>query len=159
MSLRSAFSGLVGRFHSDIHTLTHKRDDRRIRLGDRLVALDRIAGTTFLGCVMVLALSLLSQTVGPLTVPGAIADSEDGTTAAAPKPDLNASDARVATAPLTSTDARRLQAKLKGLGFDPGPIDGMAGRRTLDALNRYRETRQLSRASHIDHASVADLLD
>jgi len=31
-----------------------------------------------------------------------------------------------------------IQGRLKNLGFDPGPIDGIAGSRTYEALNRYQ---------------------
>ena len=36
-----------------------------------------------------------------------------------------------------------IQAKLKGTGFDPGPIDGLMGRQTLDAIRRFQQQHQL----------------
>jgi len=35
----------------------------------------------------------------------------------------------------------------------------MAGRRTLEALNRYRLAQHLDRASWVDRTTAADLLD
>ena len=37
-----------------------------------------------------------------------------------------------------------VQTRLKESGFDPGPIDGLAGKRTLAALNAYRESVRLN---------------
>lgn len=36
-----------------------------------------------------------------------------------------------------------IQAKLKGTGFDPGPIDGLMGRMTLDAIRRFQQQHYL----------------
>ena len=65
----------------------------------------------------------------------------------------------VAAGPLTAVDLRKLQSKLEGLGFEPGIVDGIAGGRTLDALNRYREARMLKRVYEIEYATVGGLLD
>ena len=34
-----------------------------------------------------------------------------------------------------------MQKRLAGFGFNPGPIDGVAGRKTEEATQRYLETR------------------
>lgn len=60
---------------------------------------------------------------------------------------------------LSEADIRILQAKLTALGYEPGAIDGVAGGRTLDALNQYRESKRLGRAYKIHYSTVADLLD
>ncbi|MGH7784297.1 MAG: hypothetical protein ACREO5_10710, partial [Candidatus Binatia bacterium] len=39
---------------------------------------------------------------------------------------------------LTADDIRRIQARLRDVGLDPGPIDGIAGARTKTAFNRFR---------------------
>jgi lysozyme family protein len=67
--------------------------------------------------------------------------------------------AEAAARPLTRSDIKMLQGRLWSLGFDPGTIDGIAGRRTLAALNRYRAGKSLDRVAHIDRAAVADLLN
>lgn len=61
--------------------------------------------------------------------------------------------------PLSEADVRLLQAKLAALGYAPGYVDGVAGGRTLDALNLYRESKHLERAFSIRYSTVADLLD
>ncbi len=50
---------------------------------------------------------------------------------------------RLETNELSPSDVRMVQARLKENGFDPGPIDGIAGKRTLAALNAYRQSVRL----------------
>ena len=40
-------------------------------------------------------------------------------------------------------DWASVQTRLRGLGFDPGPIDGIRGRRTMRAVKRFQESRGL----------------
>jgi uncharacterized protein (TIGR02594 family) len=40
-------------------------------------------------------------------------------------------------------DIRAVQKRLKTLGFDPGPIDGILGRRTIDAVAAFQEKEEL----------------
>lgn len=141
-------------FDTDIHTLIHRGPDRRVSFGDRLAALDRIAGTILVAAAMILLVWSVSIAAGTglLRISSATADSADPAvdypqTAAAP------------TGHLKWSEIRDLQVKLANLGFNPGRIDGIAGRRTLGALNRYRAAQHLDRASFVDRATVADLLD
>jgi Putative peptidoglycan binding domain len=46
------------------------------------------------------------------------------------------------TRPLSNDEVRETQAWLKAFGFDPGPLDGFAGSRTMAAVKRYQATRQ-----------------
>lgn len=62
-------------------------------------------------------------------------------------------------APLGTDDIRHLQTRLQELGFSPGKIDGIAGARTLDALNAYRGSRLLEPVTAVDYDSAADLLN
>ncbi len=39
-------------------------------------------------------------------------------------------------------DIQQIQGRLKKAGFDPGPMDGILGARTMKALRRYLATRQ-----------------
>lgn len=48
------------------------------------------------------------------------------------------------TRPLDRKAIRRLQAGLARLGFRPGPVDGIAGRRTAAAVKRYRAAHRLA---------------
>jgi putative peptidoglycan binding protein len=43
--------------------------------------------------------------------------------------------------PLTRPEIREVQKRLRGFGFDPGPVDGVAGRQTEIATQRYLEAR------------------
>lgn len=115
-----------------------------------MVAADRIAGTTVIGCAAVLSLWLVSQAIPMWSdSPGAMAGSALEAPHGAP----------VAAGPLTVAELRTLQSKLDGLGFKPGVVDGIAGGRTLDALNRYRASRMLKQVSEIEYATVGGLLD
>ena len=38
-----------------------------------------------------------------------------------------------------SPGVRDIQAKLRERGFDPGPVDGLLGRRTCDAVKAYQK--------------------
>jgi len=55
---------------------------------------------------------------------------------------------------LSPSDVRVIQTELKRAGFDPGPIDGIAGKRTLSALNRYRQTLHLAPARIVSRESI-----
>ena len=115
-----------------------------------MVAADRIAGTTVIGRAAVLSLWLVSQAIpmwsdSPSTMAGNALKAPRG--------------ALVAAGPLTVAELRTLQSKLDGLGFKPGVVDGIAGGRTLDALNRYRASRMLKQVSEIEYATVGGLLD
>ncbi|HEX6121161.1 MAG TPA: peptidoglycan-binding domain-containing protein [Dongiaceae bacterium] len=59
---------------------------------------------------------------------------------------------------LPSADVRSIQTRLKDKGFNPGPIDGIAGKRTLSALNRYRQSIHLPPAQAVSRDSAAALL-
>ena len=115
-----------------------------------MVAADRMAGTTVIGCAAVLSLWLVSQAI-PMWWDRPTASA--GSALGAPRGTF------VAAGPLTVAELRTLQSKLDGLGFKPGVVDGIAGGRTLDALNRYRASRMLKRVSEIEYATVGGLLN
>ncbi|WP_084154687.1 peptidoglycan-binding domain-containing protein [Polycyclovorans algicola] len=52
---------------------------------------------------------------------------------------------------------QRVQQALKSQGFDPGPIDGILGRRTLSALNDFQRSRGLPVDSYLNVESVQAL--
>lgn len=124
--------------------------DGYVGFKNSVVAADRIAGTTVIGCAALLSLWLVSEAIqpwpdGPSAKPRSALEAPGGTF--------------IAAGPLTAVDLRKLQSKLEGLGFEPGIVDGIAGGRTLDALNRYREARMLKQAFEIEYATVGGLLD
>ena len=59
---------------------------------------------------------------------------------------------------LGPADVRTIQTELKGKGFSPGPIDGIAGQRTLSALNRYRQSIHLPPVKTLTRAVAGSLL-
>lgn len=58
---------------------------------------------------------------------------------------------------LNRDEVRELQTKLRGFGFNPGPVDGAAGPMTLAAATRYREDRGLGQGEVIDRNLLEDL--
>ena len=151
MISRSTFSGDTRQVETDVDVLTLGHNHRRTAFKDQMVAIDRMAGTTVLACVAVLSISFVSQAIQMrwLDAPGVTANSAN----AAFVSEL------VAGEPMTAAAVRQLQSKLQVLGFDPGVIDGIRGGRTLDALNHYRETKNLPRVSQIEYETAVGLLD
>jgi hypothetical protein len=60
---------------------------------------------------------------------------------------------------LGADDLRAIQSQLKQKGFNPGPIDGKEGKRTLAALNRYRQSLHLPHVQAINRDTIAGLLE
>lgn len=54
-------------------------------------------------------------------------------------------------------DWKRIQITLKQLGFDPGPIDGIRGRRTIAALKAFQASRQIPATGLVDGSTFAAL--
>jgi N-acetylmuramidase-like protein/putative peptidoglycan binding protein len=76
----------------------------------------------------------------------------------------NQYDARLAAAYAKATvvvpdlDLRTAQAALAYLGIDPGPIDGLRGRRTRSALIDFQQSRALPPSGDLDEVTNAALL-
>jgi hypothetical protein len=64
---------------------------------------------------------------------------------------------RLETNELSRSDVRMVQTRLRESGFDPGPIDGVAGKRTLAALNAYRQSVSLSPALIVSRETIGAL--
>ena len=119
-------------------------------LSQRALALDRIAGSLFLVCLMAASLWVADRT-GLLPI---VAESAQAATSGPA-----ALDPALAARPLTSAEVRLLQRKLKSLGFDPGAIDGVPGRHTVAALNAYLAAAKLDPVPQVNRASAAGLLE
>jgi N-acetylmuramidase-like protein/putative peptidoglycan binding protein len=63
-----------------------------------------------------------------------------------------------ATVVLPDLDLRAAQAALTYLGIDPGPIDGLLGRRTRSALIEFQQSRALPPSGDLDAATNAALI-
>lgn len=142
--------GLARQFGTDFHTLTCRRWRGGPTVAERAVALDRLAGSLFLAVVL-LGSVWVADRAGLLTLP-AVAES-----AQASSREL-AAESAPAERPLNAAEVRQVQRNLKALGFDPGPVDGVAGRRTLSALNAYLASAGQGTALKVTHASAAGLL-
>jgi hypothetical protein len=59
--------------------------------------------------------------------------------------------------PLETYEIMEIQSRLKALGFEPGPLDGVPGSRTLDAARRYETARGRTAHDGLDRALLADL--
>jgi hypothetical protein len=152
MGPRFPLSGFARQFRTDLRTLTCRRWRGGPTLSQRALALDRVAGSVFMLCLVVTSVWVTDRT-GLLTLP-AVAESAQAATG-----DPGALDPAIAAKPLTSAEVRLVQHKLKSLGFDPGAIDGVPGRRTLTALNAYLAAAKVARVSQVNRASVASLLE
>ena len=160
MRTRSSLFGLASQFQTDLQTLTCSRFRGGPSISERAVALDRLAGSTLLAGVAAAGFWLVAQTLplSQLQLP-AVADSAHAAAAPAPSVDLQRLSAEAAAEPLSSGDIRQLQSRLQRMGFNPGVVDGIVGGRTLDALNRYRATKDLARVWQVDRGAAADLLN
>jgi hypothetical protein len=121
-------------------------------LSERALSLDRIAGSLFLVCLMAVAIMGVDRS-GLLKLPEVAESAQAATGSPA------VLDPAWAARPLTSAEVRLLQRNLKALGFDPGAIDGVPGRHTLDALNAYLAGAKLDTVTKINRASIAGLLE
>jgi hypothetical protein len=60
-------------------------------------------------------------------------------------------------APLNREDVRVIQKRLQGFGYNPGRIDGHAGRMTAAAAMHYQQDRSLPQSGIIDRALLEAL--
>jgi peptidoglycan hydrolase-like protein with peptidoglycan-binding domain len=59
--------------------------------------------------------------------------------------------------PISDLSVRAAQLYLTYLGFHPGPVDGVAGERTLSALAQFQAQSGLQQTNTVDEATVARL--
>ena len=150
MGPRFPLSGSARQFGTDFRTLTCRRWRGGPTLSQRALALDRIAGSLFLVCLVATSLWIADR-AGLLPV---VAESAQAAISAPA-----AVDPALAAKPLTSAEVRLLQRKLKSLGFDPGAVDGVPGRHTLAALNAYLAAAKLETVTRVNRAGAASLLE
>lgn len=72
------------------------------------------------------------------------------------RPSLAPSKAAAANA--SPPSVRQVQGRLKQAGFDPGPVDGLWGRATLAAWNRFQTQAGLPLTDRMDAATLDRLL-
>lgn len=110
--------------------------------------------------------------IGPMPLPrdeavavgaasGARAEAEQerqvsSTQPAAATPSSSGSDGATPPAP-TRAQVEAVQRMLAGLGFDPGPIDGLMGPRTRTAVRAFQQSRGSAATGTVDAGLIRDL--
>lgn len=56
------------------------------------------------------------------------------------------------TRPLDGDEVLETQAWLRAFGFYSGPLDGLTGPKTTDAVKRYRTARQMEETGALDRS-------
>jgi len=117
----------------------------------------------FLAIALILAIPLYSMITGSDVSLVEVSEAAEANTGAgmfeAPLVNPDAVLNRLETNLLSRSDVRIVQAQLRRKGFDPGPIDGIAGRRTLSALNAYRRSVRLLPAQVVSRETADALQD
>ncbi|MGD8961897.1 MAG: ankyrin repeat domain-containing protein [Desulfobacterales bacterium] len=72
---------------------------------------------------------------------------------------FSASLIQTAHAASSSDDVYQAQKKLKELGYDPGAIDGIWGRKTTLAIKRFQREKGLPVTGQLDQQTRAELID
>jgi hypothetical protein len=65
---------------------------------------------------------------------------------------------RLSAGPLPDINVRAAQLYLTFRGFNPGPVDGMAGARTMAAIQQFQQQAGLSPSTAVDDALIQALL-
>jgi len=120
---------------------------------------ERIAGLLAIGLVLAVPLyGLVSSTDFALVEESQAAELNTRLGGFAP-PAVNPAAVltRLERNELSPSDIRIVQTRLKESGFDPGPIDGLAGKRTLAALNAYRKSIQLNPVLVVSRETIGAL--
>ena len=66
-------------------------------------------------------------------------------------------EATPSDSPLQSNDVREIQTRLRTFGFNPGPVDGTAGRLTEVAVRRYQQARSQPQTGEVDRRLLEQL--
>src|SRR5262249_21551329 len=159
-------SSMLEVLFSDLSFRVLARETIRRRAEALDEARERIAGFLAVGLVVTVPLYYVVSGSG-LSLPDVslVEPSEAAEPSAGPHafeaPPVNAAAVlnRLQADHLGAADLSALQTQLKVKGFNPGPIDGKEGKRTLAALNRYRQSLHLPHVQAINRDTVADLLD
>lgn len=94
----------------------------------------------------------------PAAAAQAVPDSS--VAAAAPPPAAAAQaapDPSAAAAQMPTAAVREMQGRLRAMGFNPGPVDGIVGPLTESAAQQYRRARGLEATGAVDGSLLAQL--
>jgi hypothetical protein len=147
----------TGRLDPSFRVLLREGSRRREAVLEELR--ERIAGLLAIGLVLAVPLyGLVSSTDFTLVDESEAAEFNAGVGGLVP-PAVNPEAVlnRLESNELSRSDIRIVQTRLKESGFDPGAIDGVAGKRTLAALNAYRQSIRLNPALVVSRETIAAL--
>jgi peptidoglycan hydrolase-like protein with peptidoglycan-binding domain len=71
--------------------------------------------------------------------------------------DLQAAEESRPARKLSKEQIRLVQERLKQAGFDPGPVDGVLGTKTREALQKYQASHGLSKTGTLDEKTLGSL--
>jgi hypothetical protein len=134
---------------------TRRRDEALDEVRERIagfMAIGLVAAVPLFGIVSGHEFSLVEETEAAEPV-------SDASILEPPSFNFEAVARRIETNELSPSEVRDVQTRLKSKGFDPGPIDGVLGKRTLSALNAYRQSLHLSPAPVVSREAASVLLD
>ena len=93
----------------------------------------------------------------PQPAPSSSAPPADVASASDTASDRAPAETVASAAALGPAEIREIQTRLRAFGFNPGPIDGHAGRTTQAAIMRYQQGRALPPTGTIDQALLEQL--
>jgi peptidoglycan hydrolase-like protein with peptidoglycan-binding domain len=100
-------------------------------------------------CVSLLFLSACAKTQPPSLSPAPAVPPASKVAPPAPPP--------VQAAPQPDPEVEWAQQTLQEQGYDPGPIDGLMGRKTRDALGQFQRDHDIPKSGKVDTATKAAL--
>lgn len=131
---------------------SRRRDDTRDEIRERIagfLAIALVVSAPVYGLLSGADISLVDETqAAELSAPRGFAP---------PMLNPQAVASRLESNELPPSDVRALQRRLGDSGFDPGPVDGIAGKRTLAALNAYRHSIRLPPVLAVSRGTIGDL--
>ncbi len=104
--------------------------------------------------------SKVSETAQPTTPPMEAPATPEPSPSPPPESTTPAKQPEVMPAPQADTDSMptiELQKRLAELGYRPGPLDGVMGPRTINALKRFQRDQKLPPTGKLDAETVARL--
>jgi hypothetical protein len=97
----------------------------------------------------------------PAAAPTAAATAEQAVLPPAPPPspivETAALPSDLEPPPLHQNEVREVQSRLRSFGFNPGPIDGVAGTMTQAAVTSYQQSRDLQQSGLLDRELLEQL--
>lgn len=93
----------------------------------------------------------------PAAAAQAVPDSDVAAVAPPPAAAAQATPDPSAAAQMSSTAVREMQGRLRAMGFNPGPVDGIVGPLTENAAQQYRRARGLEATGAVDGSLLAQL--